>query len=76
MKNMASMAALITVLGTSFAFAQSNPNLEKNTGTVASVWALQHSVTGNPNNPTAADYYRYHRTVPFAVRHSFRRRHR
>ena len=61
MKKIASMAAIITVLGTSLAFAQSNPNLERNTGTEASQWAWQHSVTGNPNNPSAADYYRYHR---------------
>jgi hypothetical protein len=61
MKNIASMAAIIAVFGTSFAFAQSNPNLEQNTGTVASQWAWRHSVTGNPNNPSAADYYRHHR---------------
>ena len=61
MMKIASTAAIITVLGTSFAFAQSNPNLEKITGTVASQWAWQHSVTGNPNNPSPADYYRYHR---------------
>ena len=60
MKKIAGMAAIITVLGTSFALAQSNPNLEKITGTVASQWAWQHSVTGNPNNPSPADYYRYH----------------
>jgi hypothetical protein len=38
---------------------------------VASQWAWQHSVTGNPNNPSPADYYRYHRRGPFATRHSF-----
>ena len=61
MKKTAIIAAIITMLGTSLAFAQSSPNLEKNTGTVASQWAWRHSVTGNPNNPSAADYYRYHR---------------
>ena len=61
MKKIATVAAIITVLATSFAFAQSNPNLQRNTGTVASQWAWRHSVTGNPNNPSAADYYRYYR---------------
>ena len=61
MKKIASTAAIIIVLSTGFAFAQSNPNLEKMTGTAASQWAWRHSVTGNPNNPSAADYYRYHR---------------
>lgn len=51
------MAAIITVLSTGFAFAQSNPNMENYTGSAASEWARQHSVPGNPNNPSASDYY-------------------
>jgi hypothetical protein len=60
LKKIASMAAIIMVLSTSFALAQSNPNMEKMTGTAASQWAWRHSVTGNPNNPSASDYYRRH----------------
>jgi hypothetical protein len=55
MKKIASMAAIIMVLSTSFAFAQSNPNQTTTTGSAASEWARQHSVPGNPNNPSPRD---------------------
>ena len=46
MKKIATVAAIITVLATSFAFAQSNPNLQRNTGTVAITGITQATLGG------------------------------
>jgi hypothetical protein len=45
------VAAILVVLGTNMALAQSNPNQGATTGSPANQEQRQNSTTGNPANP-------------------------
>ena len=51
MKRIIAICAVVMALETNGAFAQANPNQGATTGSLANIEQMQHSQTGNPDNP-------------------------